>query len=483
MKKIICFAALAATLLFSAGCKKDNQPEDKGKEGLEAPVLTVNTQTAILGEDDTEVLLNFSWQDVVVPGITPKYVLQVTYEGDTGFTAGTSYDTEELSKRFSAGELRELVSELGKTLPVSLVFRVRATAEGVEAVVSNLVTVKVSEPEVVIEHIYPIGEATPWGWSLDSAEEMTGADGVFTWTGKLIKNAEFKFVTQKDWWPGLVRDATSTDPFAMVYSKTEKVGDVNMDNKFKVDKTGEYKLTIDAKSIYALKLTAELIREIEITVDINEIYILGSATTTGWSLNAMQQFTKNGDIYTLRCVLMSDGEFRFPLQKEDNKWWPCLVMGENESTLAVGLADGDNNPFHVAEDGVYDITIDASTLSITITLTDIDINDFASKVEINELYVLGDACDAGWSLDNMVAFTKNGDIFTWEGNLKASGEFRFPLQKVSNQWWPCLVMGSTEGTLKVANSDGENNPLHVAEDGNYQIVVNAAAMTYTITKK
>ena len=67
--------------------------------------------------------------------------------------------------------------------------------------------------------------------------------------------------------------------------------------------------------------------------------------------------------------------------------------------------------------------------------------------------------------------------------IEASGEFRFPLQKVSNQWWPCLVMGSTEGTLKVANSDGENNPLHVAADGNYQIVVNAAAMTYTITKK
>ena len=104
-------------------------------------------------------------------------------------------------------------------------------------------------------------------------------------------------------------------------------------------------------------------------------------------------------------------------------------------------------------------------------------------MEINELYVLGDACDAGWSINDMVAFTKNGDIFTWEGNLKASGEFRFPLQKVPNQWWPCLVMGNAEGTLKVANSDGENNPLHVAADGNYQIVVNAAALTYTITKK
>ncbi len=153
----------------------------------------------------------------------------------------------------------------------------------------------------------------------------------------------------------------------MVYSKTEKVGDVNMDNKFKVDKTGEYKLTIDAKSIYALKLTVELIREIEITVDINEIYILGSATTTGWSLDDMQQFTKNGDIFTWEGNLNASGEFRFPLQKVSGQWWPCLVMGENENTLAVGLADGDNNPFHVAEDGVYDITIDASTLSITIT--------------------------------------------------------------------------------------------------------------------
>ena len=54
------------------------------------------------------------------------------------------------------------------------------------------------------------------------------------------------------------------------------------------------------------------------------------------------------------------------------------------------------------------------------------------EFEVKELYMLGSACDTGWSLDEMQAFANDGGIFTWTGNLNSEGEFRFPLQKVSN---------------------------------------------------
>lgn len=475
----LCLAAVSVMALSLACNKTPEQPDNKPDEKttLKAPVLSVSTPTFQMAEEAT---LAFSWTDIAQENVTPKYALQITAKGDTDFAAGVAYEVNGTNKPFSTAEVNDMLKELGKDIPVVLTARVRATAEGYDAVLSNVVEVNVTAVEVAIEHIFPIGEATPWGWSLDNAEEMTANGGIFTWQGKLIRNAEFKFLTQRDWWPGLVHDINSDDPYAIIYAPTEKVGDVNMDNKFKVDKTGEYKLTIDAKSSNALKLTVELVKEIEEgPIEVNELFILGSATVTGWSLDQMYKLVDEGNgIFTIRCALLASGEFRFPLQKEANKWWPCLVQGETEGTLALGQSDGDNNPFRVAEDGVYDLRLDINAMTITMTLTDEDMDNYALRPTISELFVLGDACETGWSLDNMTAFTQDGDIFTWEGHLDAGKEFRFPMQR---DWWPCLVMGATEGTLKVGNGDGDKNQIPIDKSGTWKIVVDAEAYTYTMT--
>lgn len=95
------------------------------------------------------------------------------------------------------------------------------------------------------------------------------------------------------------------------------------------------------------------------------------------------------------------------------------------------------------------------------------------EVSVTELYMLGSACDTGWSLDEMQAFTNNDGIFTWTGNLKTAEEFRFPLQKVSNQWWPCLMVNEAGTGLVYGTSDDEKVVYTVSETGNYTITVNA----------
>ena len=125
------------------------------------------------------------------------------------------------------------------------------------------------------------------------------------------------------------------------------------------------------------------------------------------------------------------------------------------------------------------VTVKAGTLSKTVKVTQaaktttpeppVDEPEF----EVNELYMLGSACDTGWSLDEMQAFANDGGIFTWTGNLNSEGEFRFPLQKVSNQWWPCLMISADGKSLVYGTSDDEKVVYNVPETGNYTITIDA----------
>ena len=136
------------------------------------------------------------------------------------------------------------------------------------------------------------------------------------------------------------------------------------------------------------------------------------------------------------------------------------------------------------------VTVKAGTLSKTVKVTQaaktatpeppVDEPEF----EVKELYMLGSACDTGWSLDEMQAFANDGGIFTWTGNLNSEGEFRFPLQKVSNQWWPCLMISADGKSLVYGTSDDEKVVYNVPETGNYTITINAnnvADMTVDVT--
>ncbi len=212
---------------------------------------------------------------------------------------------------------------------------------------------------------------------------------------------------------------------------------------------------------------------------ITELYILGAATDNGWDLNGMPALEKNGNVFTITTNLKPDQKFRFPLQKESNVWWPCLVKGDAEGTVKIGTGDeNDDDQFTVSQDGSYEISIDVSAMTISLTRVGDRVNQ---TVQIDELYLLGDGCDTGWSLDEMAAFTKSGNVFTLTAHLNPNGVFRFPMQKVSNTWWPCLVKGATEGTVIVGTSDADaSSQFSVDVDGTYLITIDVSAMTCSI---
>ena len=106
--------------------------------------------------------------------------------------------------------------------------------------------------------------------------------------------------------------------------------------------------------------------------------------------------------------------------------------------------------------------------------------------DITELYLLGGATDNGWSLDTMPKFVRSGNIFSITAHLKAGSlasntVFRFPMQRVSNTWWPCLVKGSSEGSLAIGYGDEyASRQFTVNQSGTYRIVINVSTMTISI---
>ncbi|MBQ7457879.1 MAG: SusF/SusE family outer membrane protein [Bacteroidales bacterium] len=470
MKKFLTLFAMAALVMTTGACNKNTDPAE-----IAAVTLSVTPASAVIDADSDDIALTFNWNDVATASISPVYSFQITQEGDSDFANGTSYECNGTTKAFSHAEIAALASEIGASLDkgFTLAARVRVTDKTADSkvapVLSNVVTAAVSKTQYPIEDIFPIGEATPYGWSTDKTEPMAKSGAIYTWTGHLYANAEFKFLLQRDWWPGIVNK--TTDPFT--YDPVIGMDD-SVDRKFKVDKEGKYTITIDASNTNDLKMTVTFIDDDVQTLEVNELYILGGAVATGWSLDDMEAFTKDGNVFTWEGFL-NPGEFRFPMQKESGVWWPCLMVKEDGKTIVKGNGDGDKIIYSVEEPGTYRIVVNVETMTCEITLIAAGGGD---EAEIETLYILGGATDTGWSLDDMASFAKDGNIFTWTGNLKAGEEFRFPLQK---DWWPCLMIDMDGVTLKKGFSDNDKTGYTVATTGVYKIVCNVKDMTVEIS--
>ena len=201
-------------------------------------------------------------------------------------------------------------------------------------------------------------------------------------------------------------------------------------------------------------------------LEITELYMLGGACDTGWSLDIMTPFKYEGSVWVWEGNLKpgNDNAFRFPLQKVSNQWWPCLVPNADATAVTLKTADCDN-PYRVPSDGYYKVTVNPANSALTVERLG---DRREAAVEVTELYVLGSACDTGWSLDDMTAFQNNGGVFTWTGNLKANEEFRFPLQR---NWWPSLMISADGSNLLYGQNDDDKVVYKVSETAVYTITI------------
>ena len=151
------------------------------------------------------------------------------------------------------------------------------------------------------------------------------------------------------------------------------------------------------------------------------LYIIGSATATGWDANAADSLTPDATIpgqfhYT---GTLTPGEFKFITTR--GSFLPSYNLGADSAHLFYRTEDAQpDDKFEIAIPQVY--TIDVNLISLTINISK------AQAPLYSQLWIVGDATPNGWNIDNpnqMKVSPFNPYIFTYNEVLNA-GEFKIP---------------------------------------------------------
>ena len=456
-----------ALALFSIiGCKTDPvppspQPGDDTEEPavveLTAPVLTSDVTVVDLDADSDAQAVKLTWTSAGEGA---------TYKVEVGTATPSVIPVNGLGKTLSHKDL----ASFGEA-PYTVVFKIKASADGKKDVWSNGVSVEVrggSTPPPP-----PPGPDFPdrlyiyfWAWEdATHAQEMTRvSEGVFSWTGDCVP-WEFKFLTANaksdDYGTGYSRDETASDYWTM---KPTVSGD---DATFKLADAGEsagnFTITanLNTMKVSYVKNASPLPEHLYVDTwawgdgtKAKEMTALGNGKFT-WSGVLPRENIK----FTTANALPGDywtGYFRDP-DAED--YW---TLKESPTQVMFNLSD------QGFRDGWFTLNVDLNTLKVEV---------------IPHIWLIGTAFSWRWKLDEAEEMTWLGNgQFTWTGNCY-QGPFKL---LVVNTDWYGYWRNSTDDNYWLAGENDSGDPqFDIAHDGLeagvYQIDFNIFTKIVSVT--
>ena len=426
-------AAMAAIALF--GCKKDDQhPASEGEgtpeTGLVAPVLSADAASVVLSETSAaSKALQLSWT-TASGTIAVNYDLYVNLATRDLFTSPVKVEAgTALSHTFTHGELNEALTTLGATAASKIQFGVYATAPEEEAKLSNIVNVDITPYEkafVMPTALYVIGTATPYAWDLTTALEIRpSAIGEYTATNlplrtmPLSNNQSIKFAFSRD---GSDNRFAGQKPGAAFGEVT--VVETGQGYEFFPATAGyENGLYTVKVSFSSMKLTLTRTGDLPEEDLPDKLYILGNCVEWGWAFTGTTLDKSSDNIYTAKDVNMRFGTNENPLGfkvfLKENQWSPYFAMGADAAYGNVTIQkveDTDVPQFYPGKlgytDGVYDITMNFSTMVATFTRT----GDIPGGDLPDVMYLHGGCFNPSWSFDDNLVLTKTSDGI-YEGDI------------------------------------------------------------------
>ncbi len=212
------------------------------------------------------------------------------------------------------------------------------------------------------------------------------------------------------------------------------------------------------------------------------LYLIGDAAPNGWDAGNATELTQDSEapgVFTYSGSL-SQGELKFITTKGQSL--PSYNKGADENSLVFRSEDSqpDDN-FSITQGGVYQI--EADLLDLTISIEKLDQPPFS------QLFIVGDASESGWNIDNPVAFEQSESdpfIFAYEG-LLSPGNFKVLAGSTGDwcgEWYRPLVNNQEITSTEVAQNSGcdVDNSWQVTEAtaGYYKITVNTRDVTISI---
>jgi len=329
------------------------------------------------------------------------------------------------------------------------------------------------------DSLFMVGNATPNGWSIDMATEMVkdpDNSEKYIYEGPLTPGA-FKFPVNRktDWSQDMYMKDTLIEG-----SFYHHIGGEADDNSWTIgaDEGGTYKVVLDFKTLaISIKKTVE-------TSAPDSLFIVGSATPVGWSIDkaiALDIDDNNSNIFIYEGILMP-GEFKFPVNRNTD-WGQDMMMndttnaghfyhhiGGESDDVSWTIAEGDSGKYYIVLDFVS-MTIDITKLGAT----------------PDALYIFGSATAVGWKVDQSIELERdpeNANQFIFDVKLIA-GEFKFPVNRQSDFGQDMMMKDTVNVGHFYHHIGGEADDVKwviaEGEEGLYHIVLDFTDMSIDIS--
>ncbi len=487
-------AALA--LLAMVSCNKE--PQNGGDDNNDAIKLSANTTAPAMNKDvQKEDVLILSWTPASNKGTGARveYSLLIDEKGGSFESAyEIALGSNVTSYTATAGTLNKIImGEFGMAAGESKDFDICIYAAiksaDVDDVISNTLTITLSAFEAAPEALWMVGSATAGGWDLAQATPMDiieGEEGGFQWSGELGAG-ELKFLLTTDGWvPGYGRE-DDTHLYLRDHLWEDENGNRVDDEALPHQDTRDDKFIIAEQGLYKISLN---INALTITITKTagpkyfDMYLVGSAFATPLSM------FRCGYAF-LATAANLNGTMHFSNSADDSgdKYYASKENPGEEASLIQTPGyewsfNGANSLYHISL-----FTKEGKEKAYVVA---------AQPYE--QLYLIGSACDAGWTIDQALPMTKkDAYVQTWSGALK-EGELKFTCDK-SSDWYGAWYLASTvdkapagveEPLLFLDKSRPETATIgakeldqkwKITEAGNYDITLDQARNTVIILKK
>lgn len=222
-------------------------------------------------------------------------------------------------------------------------------------------------PAAAADHLFVVGDAT-WGqWSLDRTSVML-RDGenpdIFRYTGYLLADKEFKFLTETSWDRTEYRSA-SADPYILGEGSLIVCNSNANDNKFKVRESANYDIVCN---LAEMKISVTKAEFQSAPVYHNVLYLVGDATPGRWMLGEalpLAQSPSDPFIFSAR-VSLSPGKFKIATNCYGGYNEQKFYFRDPSDSSRVSEDSTDDRQWTIDSEGVYNVTVNLSDKSISI---------------------------------------------------------------------------------------------------------------------
>lgn len=441
---------------------------------------------------DSNIDLNWSTGTNQNTGAAIKYTLQLDQaSGDFSNPIATFVSEAQNTYVFSTnyGNLNQLLLDHGFEPDQAYDLTAKLTANISNASVpTQMASVNFTATtfKPVTQQLYIVGDATPNGWSIGSATELTASStqrGVFIYEGVLTPGS-FKFAVNQDGcWCQDFYTKDETEENKIIYNE----GGSGEDVQWSIETEDNYRLTLDL-------LNKTIVIETYIPVDPDEpafpnLWIVGDASESGWDVDAPAAFKQNekNPIEFIYEGTLTPGNFKIlagALGDWCGEWYRPSV--DNQELISGNVeqnagCDVDNRWIVTeATKGRYKIKV--NTIENTISF---------KKVS---LYIVGDGGPNGWNINNPTPMIYENGEYVFVGALGAdnpTGEFKiskFAGDWCDGDWLNAAVPNQSIYNVAYINTSGCDGPdnkwkLQVGQAGNYEIRINLDAGVMTIMSR